>query len=384
MRISEMILREDFYTILQDTIIDYYKEVLGTDALFSYDKGEGTRLIINSRLGFICPTPAPKGLRVFLLSEYNIRGNIIKYVTGKLVAYLISAFPRIGAVRTCYITDGLVKNNFFIYPQNRTIRFFDYNSMIVDCITKSGFTDRYFKNQLEFRKKYSYDFMLPLLEYGEKWFREPIMQGHPLARVKEAQKYSKGIEDALAGIKRLANDTYKEVNAAGYIQELKSQIIWKVQQAIVAKNVTCQSLIYDLIDSVVDLKEEKFVVPVCVGHGDFQNGNIWVDDNGKTWIYDWETVGQRSVWYDIAVLKYSLRREHGWKQFVEENNLTDILLCDRREDYIAEQYIFIKGIVLLEDLLFYLDDMIELPLNWGTDIFERNIKNIFKSIIRRN
>ena len=37
---------------------------------------------------------------------------------------------------------------------------FDYNSDIVGCIIKNGFTDKYFSNQIRFREKYKYDFIL--------------------------------------------------------------------------------------------------------------------------------------------------------------------------------------------------------------------------------
>ena len=256
--------------------------------------------------------------------------------------------------------------------------------MTVDCIVKSGFTDKYFRNQLEFRKKHSYIFMLPLLEYGDSWFREPILQGHPLARVTDSKAYKKGIDDALAGIKELAIDTYEEIDANQYIQYLKDQITEKIEKAKNIKNITCQSEVFQMLDIVGDLDANEFIVPVCEGHGDFQTGNIWVDKNGKTWIYDWETSGKRSVWYDTAVLMYSLRRDRGWKLFVDKNDISDVLVCDKKKNYTECQFSYIKGIILLEDLLFYLDDMLELPSNWGKDIFEHNITNISEAIVGRN
>lgn len=111
-------------------------------------------------------------------------------------------------------------------------------------------------------------------------------------------------------------------------------------------------------------------IPTCVSHGDFQGGNIWVDDRGKTWLYDWETVGRRSVWYDSAVLQYSLRRVYGWQDFLQENLPAGICGCDPEKIRTEAQMTVIKAVILLEDMVFYLEDMLELPKDWGTQIFD--------------
>ena len=120
------------------------------------------------------------------------------------------------------------------------------------------------------------------------------------------------------------------------------------------------------------------VIPTCQSHGDFQGGNIWVDDAGKTWIYDWETVGRRSVWYDSAVLCYSLRRSYGWGGLTALPEPEKLLNCDCQKQYRLPEYHAIKGIVLLEDILFYLEDMLELPENWGGSIYDAFIGRIEK------
>ena len=107
-----------------------------------------------------------------------------------------------------------------------------------------------------------------------------------------------------------------------------------------------------------------------MSHGDFQGGNIWVDQTGKTWLYDWETAGRRSVWYDSAVLLFSLRRAYGWKTLLDEKLPTQICSCDPVKDRTAEDYETIKHIVLLEDIVFYLEDMLELPQDWGAKIYD--------------
>ena len=63
MRLAEMVIREDFYQILSDTVTEYYRAVHGKKATLSYEKTEDSeKLIINGKLGFISRGAAPAGL----------------------------------------------------------------------------------------------------------------------------------------------------------------------------------------------------------------------------------------------------------------------------------------------------------------------------------
>ncbi len=381
MRIKEMIQREDFYDILKNTMVKYYREVEGRDVSFSYEKIDGQSLIINTTLGFISTFPAPPGLRTFLLGEYNVRGSSLKYIAGKAAALLFSCVPQIGQSKRCYLSQAMVRNNEFIYPQNRSIRVFDYDSMQVDCILKTGFTSIFFNNQLEFRNKYHYDFLNPLINCGDGWFREPILLGHPLARVTDNQLYEYAISRAIVDLSILATDTKRKVDAKEYYGSLILEIRQKLQRAIEQKRISTYDLTNEMVDAIelrgCSLKE----LEICTTHGDFQSGNIWVDQEKQVWIYDWETVGQRSVWYDIAVLEFSLRRSYGWYEFWKSSDIEKIRVLDSVVDRNSSEIETIKRIVALEDILFYLDDMLELPSNWGNKIFDANMINLTKAII---
>lgn len=380
MRLAEMVLREDFYQILQNTVKAYFSSVHGRDIVFSYKKtGDLEKLVINGKLSFISRFPAPSGLRHFLLAEYNIRGSKLKKLVGKAVALTVGTFPQVGKVRNVYISKGILGKDVFISPQNRSVRFFDYNAMTVDCICKAGFTDKYFNNQLHFRKKHQYDFMLPLLDSGKGWFREPILVGHPLARVTDEVVYRKGTEDALAHIGRLAADTLTYIDVTAYIHILREKIGHLLEQAHKRKHITSLELSRRITDVATHWAASAPTrIPLCMSHGDFQGGNIWVDENGKTWIYDWETVAQRSVWYDSAVLNYSLRRDYGWKNLLEDAEPKAFCSCDPEKEHSAESYYGIKGILVLEDVLFYLEDMLELPEDWGAEIYDTFILRMEK------
>lgn len=369
MRIAEMIAREDFFTILENTLNTYFRLVRNADDAFSYEEGPGEKLIINAKLGFISRFPAPRGLLTFLNGEYNIRGNFAKYLAGHAAATLIWAFPQLGQTRTCRIAKGLLGKNAFIYPQNRSVRIFDYESGQVDCIVKSGFSDKYFNNQLQFRLAHRYDFMVPLSAHGDIWFREPILDGHPLARTKNGKAYQKGLDDAVRGIRRLAEDTRSEVCASEYAQALLADIEPKLRRAAGEKQIQYSEPLLHTAQAAAEILSRSDTVELCLGHGDFQSGNIWVDPSGKTYIYDWETVGRRSVWYDSAVLNYSLRRAYGWKSLLDCAAPEAMRACEQSKR-VAPDYAAMKSAVWLEDILFYLDDLLELPGTSGREIFD--------------
>lgn len=379
MRLAEMVSREDFYNILSASVTKYFQEAHGKDVCFSYTKRDACqRLIINGKLGFISPFPPPSGLRKFLLAEYNVRGSKIKYLIGKAAALLLSAFPQIGNLKNAYITEGVLGKHTFISPQNRSIRFFDYEAMVVDCVIKEGFTDKYFANQLAFRKQYQYDFILPLLESAKCWFREPILLGNPLARVTDERKYAKAEQDALRHIRTLAEDTLTYESAQEYVGSILKHIEALVAQAVSRKQIQYASQTLTLARNAAGMvMETSMQIPLCMSHGDFQGGNIWLDKQGKTWLYDWETAGRRSVWYDSAVLCYSLRRAYGWASLMQDAQPQRICNCDPQKVRDTEEYACIKRIVLLEDIAFYLEDMLELPEDWGAQIFDSNMERLW-------
>ena len=252
MRLSDMLLREDFYGILANTVTEYSRLVHKRKALFSYKKADNTeKLIINGKLGFVSRFPAPSGLRKFMLAEYNIRGSRVKYLVGKMAALAVSTLPQIGKLRNAYISKGALGKNTFISPQNRSIRFFDYGAMTVDCIIKSGFTSKYFANQLAFRKQYHYDFMLPLLDSGDTWFREPILTGHALARVTDEAQYKKAMQDALSGIAQLAKDTMVYEGSAEYVQLLQTKILTLLAEAEERKHIAFGDETRKMVQSAV-------------------------------------------------------------------------------------------------------------------------------------
>lgn len=371
MDIASMLVREDFYTILQETLRAYYRQVHNRDIRVEYTPFEGCEtLYIYSRLSFIARKKVPCGAREFLYSEFNIRGNLIKYFAGKLLVFLAVHSGGRGATRKLYITRGALGKNAFISPQNRSIRIFDYDAMTVDCIVKSSFTSTYFNNQLAFRTQYHYPFVPPILATSEGWFREHIMRGNPLARVTNNEAYKAAQSCVIQYIGELASDTVQLTSSAEYMSGLIKDVYAKLGQAESEKKIASAPALKTLVRSIEE-RISDMPIPLVRSHGDLQSGNIWLETDGRVWIYDWETQKTRSIWYDCVTLLYSTRRAGGLERFMSSPDISLAFANDDRTERTPQAVRLIKDVVLLEDMLFYLEDMLELPGLDGAEIFER-------------
>lgn len=373
-----MLTREDFYKILRDTIIDYARAVFQKNIKCEYEPFEDSETwSINATLGFVARTPVPQGVRTYMKSEYNVRGSIVKNVIGKVAVDVITTFPSIGTTKKVYVSRDVFAPSIFIVPQNRSIRFYDYERMTVDCIIKSGFTSKYFNNQIDFRTKYSYDFLNPMLANGNGWFQEKVLLGHPLVRTTDKELFEKGTERALDYLKVLAKDTIEMTPMGPYLESMKEDAKRKTAFAKEIKEIKEAEATLKLLDIAEQLARTITTdIPTCISHGDFQSGNIWIEPSGKTLVYDWETAGRRSIWYDSATLCYSLRRAFGWESMIGDTSEEGLMKCvpdgiDARMDRRG-----IIGVLLFEDILFYLDDMLELPKDWGRESFDGFIARV--------
>ena len=147
----------------------------------------------------------------------------------------------------------------------------------------------------------------------------------------------------------------KKVNAKEYAKDLINKIREYSLEKIISK---------DRFESVIkffegiDLATDEIIC--TFSHGDLQSGNIWIENvTDKIYIIDWESWGERSIWYDKAVLFDGLRPK-GIEFYMSR--------------YIPEEE---KNIVVLEDIIFRLNELYSLPDMFGADDFDEYIGKIF-------
>lgn len=383
MDLKSMLKREDFFGLFFPTIESYYYKVLHKTVKVTFASVDRPcNGVIKPRLSALTNCRMSSEARSFFYSEWNIRQSIIKNLLVKLyVFFMTHCGMNFAEYKFCITPESCFSSDIVIAPNNRSVRFFDYKSKTVGCICKIGFSTKFMKNQLCFRKSHNYNFVLPLIDSGENWFVEPILYGHPLARISDKVSYNKGIKDAICDIHKVACDSLQYIYLNAYANDLIKKIKKMLAQAKSTKRITTELLVVKIVAKVSDcFPDEDVRILLCLSHGDFQSGNIWLDKKSKIWIYDWETVELRSIWYDSAVLLYSLRREKGWKSFYKKQDISDIYIegIDKPKINSMAYCKMVKAIVLLEDIIFYLDDMLELPETWGNEIFDGFINNISK------
>ena len=199
------------------------------------------------------------------------------------------------------------------------------------------------------------------------------MSGQPLARIKNAKRFNKGLLEVISNIKILVDDTIKYVDRALYVEQICAHINELIYLAENEKNIACAKAILQasiFARSMTELLPKK--VPLALSHGDLQEGNIWVDTQAeKTFIIDWETNAFRSIWYDPATLLLSTRSNNGVRKMFANRKKVEIrdaiLINDEVKSHDIEG---VLGIVLLEDIVFRLEDNLELPFDWGKDNIE--------------
>lgn len=386
MNTKTMFEREDFFPVLFDSIRKYFFEVHNLDITITKNKQpDSTKFYLYYIPLFASAFPMSNGMKEFLYSEYNIRGSLIKYLAGKIGVFAITHSFGIGAYSSFYVNSNQdIVKNIFISPCNRTIRFYNFVENYVDCIAKAGYGIDFLRNQLMARKKYQYDFVPKVLDSGESWYRESIMHGNALARVRDMEKYQSCLEIAVSDIQFMAKDTLEYKDSLRYYIQLKEEVRKAVEQLGIAEN----NGYFDLIEGFFSrhdpvFENNHFNIPLCLSHGDVQEGNIWVHVDGSVTIYDWETAKFRSVWYDPVTLFY---RMHGGMEYTQLLGLmkedTRYLLCDPCKSYSDDKKQMIAVILVIEDFIFNISEALQLQGNYprkrANEVFDK-----FQGIMKR-
>lgn len=374
-----LLSREDFYSILKDTLQRYYTQRFGNDIEVGYEPKPGAaELIMNPRLGIVFQPYPPRMPRKYLYRSYNIRGNVVKNIAAKVFVFLSTHSSRLFTMpRKLYIyPEFWVKRDTMICYLNRSIRIFDFEEGKTVSIQKETFTSKFFQNQLQFRKDNKYDYIPQIITYGDNWFEENILEGKSLARETDKEKYKEGEQHALSSVLNLINETKELADSKAYVSEKSECCKHYLTCAKELKGISTfqeasnyLEFLYSVLNQIPEL------IPLAESHGDLQAGNIWLEGE-KTWIIDWETHSKRSIWFDVTTLLFGTRYHGGIKTLtskLREEGLKEIMLHGQHCDWNSRLMV---ALFLLEDLLFYLEDMIELPGQGGKDSFDTYMREL--------
>lgn len=373
MTIYEMLFREDIYGIMEKTLEKYYKEVWDKDVLVKIEKSVfRNKFVIYPRLGIALSRFPSWKVAKDIYGQFSVQGNLIK----KLVAwvYITICFLTGGMLSCCSmkVSDLSVLNrNLYIMPCNRKIRIFDYKHGYVDAILKVGFNDLCFQNELKFRVNLKYFFIPGLMNSGKGWYREQIMKGLGLVRVPEPE-YSLAVEQVKKDLEQLYSNTINFVPAKEYAKNLSEIVNTYIPLLRDQKHIISTEYVISVVDKcLLYIMDCGLNVPVVLSHGDLQTGNIMVCEKGVM-IYDWETAGERSIWYDMGRFLLYSQRKGKYAEMINRRNDDDIksalMSFDSYKNYDMNQVI---SVLVLEELVAFIEEIRGFPDDMGTEIMDR-------------
>ncbi|MBE6727796.1 MAG: hypothetical protein E7562_04010 [Ruminococcaceae bacterium] len=323
MKISQMLLREDFYDINKKTLDNFYGS----------NENEKTKLYIYPKLNAIVTSKPSKAVRKYLYTEFNINTSFIKRIVVRLYAFLLLHSFGLFAAKKC-IVNAEVGNDVLIYPCNKKYRILNFSKGIIDVIIKDGFKDGDLKHEINFRSRDDLaDFVPQIIKYDQNGYSEKIIDGCPLAR--KSVGFEKYRDDAYKMYTEYYKVSEKKVKPGEYALKLIEEISdlsfdSPINQALL------EGVLTRLKGILVDGDRE---IALSFSHGDLQAGNIWIENStDKIYIIDWESCRERSIYYDKAVLYHGLR-PLGVEHYLNEN-------LELQE----------KAIVLLEDIIFQINE----------------------------
>lgn len=198
----------------------------------------------------------------------------------------------------------LASESWMIIPGNHRIRILDYQTNKSISILKDGFDKCYFTREIIARRlAEECDLPVPQLgntELDHEWFEESLITGIPLNRLPDSNLEKKVLRQAIECMEPFYQKTIRVENSFEYIEKLCSNLSNSIIQNKLFTNYEKKRIKFVIqeIESFARANELLPEFPSVLSHGDFQPGNLLLDEE-KFWIIDWEFSDRRSQSYDI-------------------------------------------------------------------------------------
>lgn len=370
MKFSDMLLREDFWKILEDTLQDNTSYIGAKGDIAVVDKQNACTLFANAQLNAIMSAHPSRAVVDYLKTEYNVSGSLLRRMMVKGYLFAATTFVKRFSQKGIKIEfdTNVNKDDILIYPCNKKIRLFDFGKGMVYTMLKRDFPSLYIDRETKFRQENKAAFIPEIVEADNGCYSEKIINGMPLARINNPSFVERCKEEAYKKVVSLTLSDYP-IKATDYIKELKDTCLEQLKQKPSFKDADVVACLFDYLFEVQ--ADEK--LSLVVSHGDFQPGNIWWDkDKKQIVIIDWETVKMRSRFYDHAALCYNLRRS-GMLQHVVDSIKSSSHIASFTPQCSPTS---IAKVVLAEELAYQTEELISFPGEIGIKEYEAFIHQI--------
>lgn len=356
---NDFFKREDVYKIIGDTLSSHYKCTIRFTSRFQINKNKRKYYCL-PRLNIIFSNQTSKK-KLLQFTANNVLGNqkFYKKTILKIYVYLSILFPVIFADRIMVFSNNSDLID-VIYPGNKRLKIINFKEMSITNILKKGFNNEWFNNEISFRTNSSFDFVLKIRDVGEDYYTEKLIFGKPLARMNK-KIINEITSKVLKYLSEISEDSSR-IKIGLYTHEIANQLdslIESVEEPF--KNI---NIIIKMLTSYLISNHQNEEVTVSRTHGDFQKGNVIIDEYGKIFLLDWETIDIRYSNYDYLIYTFDLRNSNNLI-----NNIKEIIKCkDSHDDTLVHLSLFI-----LEDIKWYYNETKQLLKgNFSTGLVNYN------------
>lgn len=379
---KDFMIREDVYKVIEKTLQYYYEENVKKNDLNTTKKTDSMQTFYcYSRLNAIIPRITSNRVMEYIYRDNRITSSIFRKIMMKMYISSVFHMPRLMSEKT--ITLPLLprfSKEVMVYPGNKKIKIFDFDKMTIDNILKDGFSRVWFAKEIIMREKPKWNFVLPLEKIGENSYREKLLIGHPFPRLKRKEKIF---------FTPVVKEYMEKIKGSGQVQSLDEyckQLEENINQSIEKINNKIKEEAKDNILKYCKhlsmlLKSSKGKVNLVFSHGDFQAGNLFLEEETKKmWLLDWETWGTRSQHYDEYNFYYGMRNTN---RLI--GNIRQIMFTrGARVGYIDETAVRTRDkliVYLLEDALWQIEETAILPNKAVSNGLRKYINKKTQSII---
>jgi len=394
MTISDLQRRESFYEINNKTLEKYFSEINQLShhvriyehkSTYSANK---SYFFVYPRINAIVTKDNSGEVRKYIFKEFSNNPNLLKRFAIYFYTRLLLKSRGIFSDK-CISIEPKIKNenSLLIFPGNKKIKIFNFKGNYIDNIVKESFIDYCFNKEVDFRlNNIKYDFVLGIKRYSNRWYREKIIDGVSLPRISDKNKHKFFKETVNRLLDLLQEDTKKEIEVGEYVNTLVNKIK-KESRKLENKSDkfnferNLEKFVMFLVNMIANKKD---IILLSLSHGDMQEGNVIIRRaDEKIFIVDWETWGERCVWYDKLMFNYNLRNIykfiHNLKEYIF--NYKNVICEDENDVSAADlnQRKVIAIIFILEDLLWQIEESNNFPYG----IVSKSVKKYFNESFQK-
>lgn len=317
MRVSDLLVREPFGSILEKTLSAYWSETLGRAVEVFWGEGDHGEQEWrgNTHLNFFCTPDVKPNCFGNIVREFSHaqawwrRGLQAAYVRAAVAPPLREWLSQVRFRVSAPIPDA--DQQLVIGGRNR-FRIIHPLAGESIVIAKAGFPRLGFDREVAAREGYASAVAPRFLGMRANGmaFAEAYFVGTPTNRLPKALATQARQEASKRLVDKVHRPSLCSVGMAEYLEQLVDSI------AVFSDAVGAQAR------PLVDWAQRRCgsaPLGVALTHGDFQNGNILVAEHDLR-IIDWETATERSQLYDLATLSADIRlapdRFEAWRRAV--------------------------------------------------------------------